>query len=213
MGQWRSVLLFLSFLGGMQMRKHLRLKLKKKMKLKDKWKKSSYITGVILLLAVVQMAMIFDGVWLQKSSAETLQEAYSNQITYRTLAYDLGKYSDYLTNEVRKFAVTQDLQYFENYWDEVKHQMHREKIIAKIEAEDIPASEEHSLELAKYYSDTLMHIEISSMRLTLETMDLTKYDEENLEGEESSDNEDNAFLSECIRYKIFRRKPRGLPLG
>ena len=69
------------------MRKHLRLKLKKKMKLKDKWKKSSYITGVILLLAVVQMAMIFDGVWLQKSSAETLQEAYSNQTIYRTLAY------------------------------------------------------------------------------------------------------------------------------
>ena len=85
-------------------KKHLILKLKKKLKLKDKWKKSSYITGVILLLTVVQMAMIFDGVWLQKSSAETLQEAYSNQITYRTLSYDLGKYSDYLTNEVRKFA-------------------------------------------------------------------------------------------------------------
>ena len=181
-------------------KKHFILKLKKKLKLKDKWKKSSYITGVILLLAVVQMAMIFDGVWLQKSSAETLQEAYSNQITYRTLAYDLRKYSDYLTNEVRKFAVTQDLQYFENYWDEVKHQMHREKIIAQIEAADIPASEEHSLELAKYYSDTLMHIEISSMRLTLETMDLTKYDEEDQEREESGDNEKNVFLSECIRY-------------
>ena len=177
------------------MQKNFRLKRKNKWKLKDKWKKSSYITGVILLLAVVQMAMIFDGVWLQKSSAETLQEAYSNQITYRTLASDLGNYSDYLTNEVRKFAVTQDLQYFENYWDEAKLQKHREKIIDQIEAADIPASEERSLELAKYYSDTLMHIEISSMRLVLETMDLT-----GLEGDGSKDSEQNAFLAECIRY-------------
>ena len=177
------------------MQKNFRLRIKKK--LKDKWKKSSYITGVVLILAIVQMAMIFDGVWLQKSSAETLQEAYSNQITYRTLASDLGKYSDYLTNEVRKFAVTQDLQYFENYWDEAKLQMHREKIIAQIEAADIPASEERSLELAKYYSDTLMHIEISSMRLVLESMDLIGLEEEEASQEDS---EQNAFLAECIRY-------------
>ena len=177
------------------MQKNFRLRIKKK--LKDKWKKSSYITGVVLILAIVQMAMIFDGVWLQKSSAETLQEAYSNQITYRTLASDLGKYSDYLTNEVRKFAVTQDLQYFENYWDEAKLQMHREKIIAQIEAADIPASEERSLELAKYYSDTLMHIEISSMRLVLEAMDLTGLEKEEASQENS---EQNAFLAECIRY-------------
>ncbi len=179
------------------MQKNFRLRIKKKLKLKDKWKKSSYITGVVLILAIVQMAMIFDGVWLQKSSAETLQEAYSNQITYRTLASDLGNYSDYLTNEVRKFAVTQDLQYFENYWDEAKLQMHREKIIAQIEAADIPASEERSLELAKYYSDTLMHIEISSMRLVLEAMDLTGLEEEEASQENS---EQNAFLAECIRY-------------
>ena len=187
------------------MQKNFRLKRKKKLKLKDKWKKSNYITGVVLLLAIVQMAMIFDGVWLQKSSAETLQEAYSNQITYRTLASDLGNYSDYLTNEVRKFAVTQDLQYFENYWDEVKLQKHREKIIDQIEAADIPTSEERSLELAKYYSDTLMHIEISSMRLVLETMDLTGLDHTNSkdseqDGDKQTNNDQNAFLAECIRY-------------
>ena len=183
------------------MQKHFRLKLKKKWKLNEKWKKSKYITGVVLILAIVQMAMIFDGVWLQKSSNETLQEAYSNQITYRTLAADLGNYSDYLTNEVRKFAVTQDLQYFENYWDEAKLQKHREKIIDQIEAADIPASEERSLELAKYYSDTLMHIEISSMRLVLETMDLTGLD--NIDGKDKNQNDQNdqnAFLLECIRY-------------
>ncbi len=181
------------------MQKYFRFRLKRKkklkLKIKEKWKKSNYITGVVLLLAIVQMAMIFDGVWLQKSSAETLQEAYSNQITYRTLAADLGNYSDYLTNEVRKFAVTQDLQYFENYWDEAKLQKHREKIIDQIEAADIPVSEERSLELAKYYSDTLMHIEISSMRLVLETMDLA-----GLEGDSQKDSEQNAFLAECIRY-------------
>ncbi len=173
------------------------------LRLKDKWKKSNYIIGVILILAIAQMAMIFEGVWLQKSSTETLQKAYSNQLMYRTLASELGRYSDYLTSEVRKFAVTQDMQYFENYWNEAKLQMHREKIIAQIEAADIPASEERSLELAKYYSDTLMHIEISSMRLVLETMDPTEWDTIDTKAKnqnEKSDEEQNAFLAECIRY-------------
>ncbi len=179
------------------MQKHVGLRLK------DKWKKSNYIIGVILILAIAQMAMIFEGVWLQKSSTETLQKAYSNQLMYRTLALELGRYSDYLTSEVRKFAVTQDMQYFENYWNEAKLQMHREKIIAQIEAADIPASEERSLELAKYYSDTLMHIEISSMRLVLETMDPTEWDTIDTKDKnqnEKSDEEQNAFLAECIRY-------------
>ena len=49
-------------LGGHLMQKHFRLKLKKKWKLNEKWKKSKYITGIVLILAIVQMAMIFDGV-------------------------------------------------------------------------------------------------------------------------------------------------------
>ncbi len=71
-------------------------------RISEKWKKSNYITGMILLLAVAQMVMIFIGAWLQKDGTKTLQKAYSNQLQYRTLASDLGKYSDYLTNEVRK---------------------------------------------------------------------------------------------------------------
>ena len=161
----------------------------------EKWKKSKYITGVILFLAVAQMVMIFIGAWLQKSGTKVLQEAYSNQLQYRTLASDLGNYSEYLTNEVRKFAATKDIKYFENYWDEARHQMHREKIIAQIEETDSLPSEERRLELAKYYSDTLMHIEISSMRLVLEATHIT---EENYS--EKTGHEQTAFLSDCIRY-------------
>ena len=132
-------------------------------------KKSKYITGIVLALALIEMAMIFVGTYLQKNSSRNLQEAYRNQLKYRALATELKDCSDYLTNEVRSFAVTGDMKYFKNYWNEAKNEMHREKTIKEIEKADLPDSEQRYLERAKYFSDTLMHIEISSMRLTLES--------------------------------------------
>ena len=43
-------------------------------------KKSKYITGIILMLALIEMSMIFVGTYLQKSSSQNLQEAYRNQV-------------------------------------------------------------------------------------------------------------------------------------
>ena len=37
-------------------------------------KKSKYITGIILALALIEMSMIFVGTYLQKSSSLNLQE-------------------------------------------------------------------------------------------------------------------------------------------
>ena len=114
------------------------------------------------MLALIEMSMIFVGTYLQKSSSQNLQEAYRNQLKYRDLA-----------TECRSFAVTGDIDYFRNYWNEAKNEMHREKTIEEIEESNLPDSEQHYLERAKYFSDTLMHIEISSMRLTLESQEIT----------------------------------------
>ena len=62
-------------------------------------KKSKYITGIILMLALIEMSMIFVGTYLQKSSSQNLQEAYRNQLKYRDLATELKNCSDYLTDE------------------------------------------------------------------------------------------------------------------
>lgn len=153
------------------------------------WKKSKYITGISLILAILEMIMIFVGIHLQTVSSTQLREAYHDQLKYGTLAKELKDCSDYLTNEVRSFAATGEMDHFENYWDEAKRQMNRERIIQEIKQMDLPASEERELERAKYFSDTLMHIEISSMRLVLEEYDISE-----------KDYTQDAFLSQWITY-------------
>lgn len=154
----------------------------------ERWRNSKYVVSIILLLALVEMAMIFVGTYVQSNSSKNLQQAYNNQLKYRTLAMELKDSSDYLTNEVREFAVTGDMEYFRNYWNEARHQMNRERIIQEIEQADIPDEEERDLERAKYFSDTIMHIEISSMRLVLEAKGIMVEDEP------------DEFLKEWISY-------------
>ena len=159
---------------------------------RKQWKKSKYITGIALLLAALEMLMIFAGNHLQMVSNQNLQEAYKNQIKYKTLAMELKECSDYLTNEVRAFASTGQMQHFENYWREARQRMRREEILEEIEKADIPAQEERDLEKAKYFSDTLMHIEISSMRLMLEAKEVTKV--------WRTDSSEEEFLNRWITY-------------
>lgn len=159
---------------------------------RKQWKKSKYITGMALLLAALEMLMIFVGNHLQTVSNQNLQEAYKNQIKYKTLAMELKECSDYLTNEVRAFASTGQMQHFENYWREARQRMRREEILEEIEKADIPAQEERDLEKAKYFSDTLMHIEISSMRLMLEAKEVTKV--------WRTDSSEEEFLNRWITY-------------
>ena len=51
---------------------------------------------------------------------------------------ELRDSSDYLTNEVRSFAVTGELSHFRKYWDEARNEKHREKAIAEMEKADLP---------------------------------------------------------------------------
>ena len=139
---------------------------------KDKthrFRSSKTIMAIILTLAVIEMVFVFCGNNLARASSSNLQSAYNNQLKYRTMANQLKETSDYLSNEVRMYAVTGDMSHFMNYWNEVKNEMHREKVIDELEKMNLPSEEKRYLERAKYFSDTLMHIEISSMRLKLES--------------------------------------------
>lgn len=139
---------------------------------KDKthrFRSSKTIMAIILTLAFIEMVFVFCGNNLARASSSNLQSAYNNQLKYRTMANQLKETSDYLSNEVRMYAVTGDMSHFMNYWNEVKNEMHREKVIDELEKMNLPSEEKRYLERAKYFSDTLMHIEISSMRLKLES--------------------------------------------
>lgn len=155
-------------------------------------KNSKTITAIIIVLAVMEMAIIFAGNQLQMNSSKNLQTAYNNQLEYRTMASQLKETSDYLSNEVRLYAVTGDTTHFKNYWNEVKNDRHREEVINELEKKDIPPEEERYLERAKYFSDTLMHIEISSMRLKIES--------DEYEGRFDLGADKDDFLEQCANY-------------
>lgn len=155
-------------------------------------KNSKTITVIVLVLAVMEMIFVFVGNQLQMNSSKNLQSAYNNQLEYRTMASQLKETSDYLSNEVRLYAVTGDIEHFKNYWNEVKNDQHREEVINELEEKDIPNDEERYLERAKYFSDTLMHIEISSMRLKIES--------DEYEGKFDLGVNEDDFLEQCVSY-------------
>ena len=138
-------------------------------KIKQFFKKSKNITWLMMILAILEMGLVLYGSDQFWDSSEKLQQAEEKRYEYRDLSETLKKSSDYLTEEVRLFAVTQDMEYFRNYWYEAEKNQQRESVIEQIQKADLTKEEEHLLERAKYFSDTLMHIEVSSMRLTLES--------------------------------------------
>ena len=139
------------------------------MKHKGSWRNSKYITAVVLLLALLELGLVLFGNQLQMNSSRRLQSAYDEQLSYEKMAARLKESADYLTNEVRLYAVTGDPAHFRNYWNEAEVDQHREEVIQELEDLPLPNGEKWDLERAKYFSDILMHIEISAMRLKLES--------------------------------------------
>ncbi len=124
---------------------------------------------MVLLLALLELGLVLFGNQLQMNSSRSLQSAYDEQLSYEKMAARLKESSDYLTNEVRLYAVTGDPAHFRNYWNEAEVDQHREEVIQELEDLPLPNGEKWDLERAKYFSDILMHIEISAMRLKLES--------------------------------------------
>lgn len=112
-----------------------------------------------------------------RSCVHAEQDAEQRKTKYEDMGETLSKASDYLTEEVRKFVVTKDLEHLNNYWKEVKIEKKREKVIDNLSSLKLPESEDRLLKLAKEYSDFLMDSETKAMCLVLDTMDV---DEENL---------------------------------
>lgn len=155
-------------------------------------KNSKTITAIIIVLAVMEMAIIFAGNQLQMNSSKNLQTAYNNQLEYRTMASQLKETSDYLSNEVRLYAVTGDTTHFKNFWNEVKNYRHREEVINELEKRTFHRRKSVIWREPNIFSDTLMHIEISSMRLKIES--------DEYEGRFDLGADKDDFLEQCANY-------------
>lgn len=120
----------------------------------------------MVIFAIVAASMLFSTYYMN-SSIRAEEDAQTRRAAYRQLGEDLADASDYLTAEVRYYAITGEIEHLYNYWEEIFETKQREQAIATFESSDSPAEERALLERAKKYSDLLVETETCSMKLVL----------------------------------------------
>lgn len=121
-------------------------------------------TAAIFVLGIM-VAFVLSSGWSIRQSVREEQAAESGQLRFQSSSQKLSDASDYLTDEVRKFVVTGNLEYMKKYWREVKITRSREKAMEAFEASAIPAKELQLLKTAKNNSDLLISTEQRAMKL------------------------------------------------
>lgn len=125
---------------------------------------SAIMLGIFLLIAILLGASIL----YMNSSIKAERLAEQRRTEFRQLGIDLADASDYLTDEARKYAVTQDIVHLQKYWEEINDTQTRDNVIARLYELESPEAELALLAEAKRNSDTLVNTERHSMRLVLE---------------------------------------------
>lgn len=146
----------------------------------DNIKSGRNITFLSIAVFMLVVLILILSTFYINSCINKEEKANYDRNTYRQLGLDLADASDYLTSEVRLFAITHDIQHLYNYWNEIYVTKTRDKAIETFEKES-PAEEEISfLKEAKKYSDLLVNTETYSMKLVIMSEDWTaddfKYD-------------------------------------
>lgn len=87
----------------------------------------------------------------------------NNRVLLQEYSTKLKEASDYLTNEVRFYAVTGNIEHYDNYWREVNEIKTRNKVLEEIKKIGINSEELALIEGSKQKSDELIKLEERSM--------------------------------------------------
>lgn len=142
----------------------------------NKTKISQFVISAVTLFIFILIVVLLGGsIIFMKNSINAEQEAVARKEEFKQLGIDLKDASDYLTDEARKFAVTNDRKYMDNYWREIDVTKTRDKVIYRIIELNTPADELSLLAEAKKNSDGLVETEKRSMRLVLEAHKVSEH--------------------------------------
>lgn len=134
-------------------------------------RQSTINSGAMLFLGLGLVFLMY-GTFSLRSSMRKLDAAVAAEKTAHLLGDDMREASDYLTDQVRLFAVRQEVEDLRLYWIEADVTRRREKSILGLSSMGGTAEEAELLALAKERSDFLMNDEILSMRLVAEAIGL-----------------------------------------
>ncbi|MGL5260243.1 MAG: ATP-binding protein [Lachnospiraceae bacterium] len=133
-------------------------------------------TVIAIILSVLISIVIIGSNRYMATCIETEVKAQEERYELTQLGQLLANTSDYLTDEVRKFAVSGDEIHVINYWNEVYNAKNRDSVIEEISKYNIPFEEEMLLQEAKKNSDLLITTEIYAMALSLKSKGKTIQD-------------------------------------
>ncbi|KTD65496.1 hypothetical protein [Legionella spiritensis] len=120
----------------------------------------------LFLLFLSIASLVFLIILANKIDAERL--AQKDKAELIQLASELRRYSNFLTAQTRSFVVTSDVEYLQNYWDEVLIYKNRENILARLKTiPGVTGKDLHLLTIAKKHSDDLIQTELRAMKLVL----------------------------------------------
>ncbi|MBR5381518.1 MAG: hypothetical protein IK136_02740, partial [Oscillospiraceae bacterium] len=123
--------------------------------------------------AMLAAAMIVSVVltWSMHQTTLMYEEAHNltqNFIQLRKSSYDLQLASDYLTEQIRRFAVTGEREFLDNYFIEAEIARRRDKALVSLEKHRGRTVAFHNLKEAMAQSMDLMSLEYYAARLTVE---------------------------------------------
>ncbi|MBR4581444.1 MAG: GGDEF domain-containing protein [Lachnospiraceae bacterium] len=128
--------------------------------------------------AFLILAILISGILIWAMARTNVLYAQTHETTQRILKLKdstsgLQTASDYLTEQIRCFAVTGDVKYLDNYFEEADVTRRREKALEELENNGYAESEAvRNLKIAMSESVNLMEREYYSARLTYEAYDL-----------------------------------------
>lgn len=149
------------------------------------------ITMIIVMLAI--SALLIAETFKVATEYNTLNNSISDYAKWQKDANNLQIGSDYLTEQVRCFAVTGERVYLDNYFEEANETRRRDKAVEGVHNVLGESGAYNALVNAMGESVDLMNREYYSMRLTIEGygLDLSKFPEE-VQAVVLSDEEKNA---------------------
>jgi methyl-accepting chemotaxis protein len=125
----------------------------------------SYTTGLTYTVFAVVAVVIGSAIHLTSARNGAVQDAYVLQAELKELGIRLADASDYLTDEVRRYAQFGDRAHYDNYWREVNETKTREQVVSRLGELGATDTELGLLEQAKASSDALIALEDSAMKL------------------------------------------------
>ena len=133
------------------------------------------INGCLIVGAVVLSGLIFFSTYRLFASFHRLTEVSEQQIELREAAFELMDASDYLTENVQRFAISGEMHFLDAYFNEALESQRRENAILKMSDENGSTAALKKLQDAMNISVKLMQREYYAMRLVLDAKGEMQY--------------------------------------